>query len=146
MAYIDRDGGAYERRVIQLCRRGDQQVEVLSGRAEGDRVVTNGNLLIDGQAEMNRSFMVGTGPAKEDAPAEMKLDESQAKAVAEFLKVAVLYAHPEEVAEALYMAGQILETTGDGERAIEQYREILENYPEARFARPARERLRDLEP
>lgn len=88
VVYIDREGGAYERHTIKLGRRGDQLAEVLSGLADGDRVVTNGNLLIDGQAEMNRSFMVGTGPAKKDAPAAVKLDESQVKAVAEFLKVA----------------------------------------------------------
>lgn len=90
VVYVDREGGAYERRVVKTGRRGDSLVEILSGVAEGDRVVTNGNLLIDGQAEMNRSFMVGTGPEKTPAPAPAaaKLDEGQAKAVADFLKVA----------------------------------------------------------
>ncbi len=88
VVYLDREGGAYERRVVKPGRRGDHLIEVLSGLSEGDRVVTNGNLLIDGQAEMNRSFMVGTDPAKVGAPAMAKLDDSQAKAVAEFLKVA----------------------------------------------------------
>ncbi|MES2996390.1 MAG: efflux RND transporter periplasmic adaptor subunit [Verrucomicrobiota bacterium] len=82
--YIDR-GGAYERRVVKLGRRGDQLVEILAGLAAGERVVTNGNLLIDGQAEMNRTFMVGT---ESKSPAPNKLDAVQTKAVAEFLKIA----------------------------------------------------------
>ena len=57
VVYIDQDGGAYEHTVIKTGRRGDTLVEVLSGLKEGDAVVTNGNLLIDGQAEMNRAFM-----------------------------------------------------------------------------------------
>jgi len=88
VVYIDREGGAYERRTIRPGRRGDYLVEVLAGLSEGDRVVTNGNLLIDGQAEMNRSFMVGIEPAKPEAPPLAKLDNNQAKAVSEFLKVA----------------------------------------------------------
>lgn len=86
VVYIDREGGAYERRVVKLGRRGDSRSEILSGLEEGDRVVTNGNLLIDGQAEMNRTFLVGAAPAA-TAPAA-KLNDAQAKAVADFLKVA----------------------------------------------------------
>lgn len=88
VVYIDREGGAYERRTIKPGRRGDHLIEVLAGLSEGDRVVTNGNLLIDGQAEMNRSFMVGTEPAKPEAPPLAKLDGNQAKAISEFLTVA----------------------------------------------------------
>ncbi|MEK7952847.1 efflux RND transporter periplasmic adaptor subunit [Luteolibacter soli] len=86
VVYVDRDGGAYERSVVKIGRRGDARIEVLSGLAEGDRVVTNGNLLIDGQAEMNRTFMAGATPAT-TVPVE-KLDDNQTKSVAAFLKVA----------------------------------------------------------
>lgn len=67
-------------------------------------------------------------------------------ALSEFLKVAVLYAHDEEVAEALYMAGQVLEAMGDTDRAVEQYREIGEKHSQARFAIHASRRLRELNP
>lgn len=87
VVYVDHEGGAYERKVVKLGRRGDKLIEIASGLADGDRVVTNGNLLIDGQAEMNRTFMVGTGPEKAEAPAVAKLDANQAKAVEDFLKV-----------------------------------------------------------
>ena len=56
IAFVDQGGGGYARRVLQLGRRGDALIEVLGGLSAGDKVVVNGNLLIDGQAEMNRSF------------------------------------------------------------------------------------------
>lgn len=56
VAYVDLGAGAYARRVVQIGRRGDALVEVRSGLAAGDKVVINGNLLIDGQAELNRGL------------------------------------------------------------------------------------------
>jgi len=54
--YTDQGGGSFARKKVTLGRRGDQFVEVLNGLKEGEKVVTNGLLLIDGQAEMNRVF------------------------------------------------------------------------------------------
>ena len=87
VAYVDQGGGAYSRRVLKLGRRGDALVEVASGLSAGDKVVVNGNLLIDGQAEMNRSF---AEPAATNAPgvALPALTEAQRKAVKEFLALA----------------------------------------------------------
>jgi TolA-binding protein len=65
-------------------------------------------------------------------------------ALSEFLKVALLYANEEEVAEALYLAGNCLEELGDPDRAREQYRELLDTYGETSFARAARARIREL--
>ena len=62
VAFVEQGGGGYARRVLKLGRRGDALIEVLDGLAAGEKVVVNGNLLMDGQAEMNRSFA---------APAEM---------------------------------------------------------------------------
>lgn len=53
VAYVDRGGGAYEQRRLRLGRLGDRHWEVLEGLAEGERVVTHGNLLIDAQAQLN---------------------------------------------------------------------------------------------
>jgi Cu(I)/Ag(I) efflux system membrane fusion protein len=87
VVYVDKTGGAYEHTVLKTGRRGDTLVEVLSGLKEGDQVVTNGNLLIDGQAEMNRAFMA---PPETTIPvtAQTGLSEAQNKSIAEFLKVA----------------------------------------------------------
>ena len=56
IAFVDEGGGGYARRVLKIGRRGDALVEVLDGVEAEEKVVVNGNLLMDGQAEMNRSF------------------------------------------------------------------------------------------
>ncbi|MDB6077322.1 MAG: cusB 1 [Akkermansiaceae bacterium] len=87
VVYVDRQSGAYERTPVKLGRRGDALVEVLSGLTKGDRVVTNGNLLIDGQAEMNRSF--ATAPTKDtgSSPKITVLSKEQQSAIGDFLKL-----------------------------------------------------------
>jgi Cu(I)/Ag(I) efflux system membrane fusion protein len=87
VVYIDQGGGAYEQAVLKTGRRGDTHIEVLSGVKEGDAVVTNGNLLIDGQAEMNRAFMT---PPEETMPVTTQagLNAEQNKSIAEFIVVA----------------------------------------------------------
>lgn len=73
VVYLDRDG-AYEQRSVRLGRAADAEWEVLAGLTEGDRVVVNGNLLIDAQAQLNRSGQPpghdhGAPPAPTGAPA-----------------------------------------------------------------------------
>jgi Cu(I)/Ag(I) efflux system membrane fusion protein len=87
VAYVDQGGGAFSRRVLKLGRRGDALVEVASGLSAGDKVVVNGNLLIDGQAEMNRAF---AEPTATNAPAAAlpALTDAQRKAVKDFLALA----------------------------------------------------------
>jgi len=52
-AYIDKGGGAYERRRLKLGRQSDEFWEMLKGVDEGESVVTSGNVLIDSQAQFN---------------------------------------------------------------------------------------------
>ena len=54
VAYVDHSDGNFEQRTLRLGRRGDALVEVLAGLNEGDKVVTTGALLIDGQAQLAR--------------------------------------------------------------------------------------------
>lgn len=87
VVYVDRGEGAYARTVVKPGRRGDALLEIVSGLKDGDKVVTNGNLLIDGQAEMNRSFMNAQEPPTRES--EMKsLNEEQQSALIAFLKMA----------------------------------------------------------
>lgn len=86
VVYVDQDGGAYARTVVKLGRHGDKLMEVLSGIKPGSKVVTNGNLLIDGQAEMNRSFMSPVQPMKIAAPLA-KLSAAQTEAIRSFVKM-----------------------------------------------------------
>lgn len=92
VVYIEAEGGAYERRVVQLGRRGDTEQEILTGLKPAERVVTNGNLLIDGQAEMNRAFMppaasAATKPAATATP-PAALTDTQTASVSQFIKLA----------------------------------------------------------
>jgi membrane fusion protein, copper/silver efflux system len=86
VVYVSQGEGAYARTIVKLGRRGDKVVEILSGLSEGDKVVTHGNLLLDGQAEMNRSF---AGEPGLDMKTNMvPLTDTQKKAVEAFVKVA----------------------------------------------------------
>lgn len=62
-------------------------------------------------------------------------------ALSEFLKVALLFAHEDEVAEALWLAGCTLADDGDDERAAEQLRKLVRDHPRTSWAEQARERL-----
>ena len=53
VVYVDLGGGGYEQRAVKLGRRGDESWEILDGLDAGDRVVTQGNLMIDSQAQLN---------------------------------------------------------------------------------------------
>lgn len=87
VVYVDQGGGAYARTPVKTGRRGDTLVEITSGLRAGDKVVTNGNLLIDGQAELNRSF---TTPVSAPMPVAMTatLTEPQQQAIRDFIRVA----------------------------------------------------------
>jgi Cu(I)/Ag(I) efflux system membrane fusion protein len=52
VVYVERDLNTYAAREIRIGRVGDAFAEVLSGLAEGDRVVTEGGLILDGQAQL----------------------------------------------------------------------------------------------
>lgn len=87
VAFVDQGGGGYARRVVQLGRRGDALVEILGGLSAGDKVVVNGNLLMDGQAEMNRSFATHA-PAPEITTAASTypaLSDAERQATKDFL-------------------------------------------------------------
>ncbi|MCP3919541.1 MAG: tetratricopeptide repeat protein [bacterium] len=101
-------------------RRGARQA--LARVVQGDR----GVLSAQARIELGR-LALASGEAEE--------------ALSEFLKVAVLYAHDEEVSEALYLAGQVLEGQGDRVQALAQYDELLTKHPKTRFAARAKERV-----
>ncbi len=62
-------------------------------------------------------------------------------ALSEFLKVALLFGYEEEVAEAWLMSGQCLELQGKSAQAREQYKSLLEKYPNSSSADEALRRL-----
>ncbi|MEJ1974068.1 MAG: efflux RND transporter periplasmic adaptor subunit [Lacunisphaera sp.] len=57
VVFVDRGNRSYVAREIQLGRIGDTTAEVLDGLAAGDRVVIQGALLLDGQAQLAHAAM-----------------------------------------------------------------------------------------
>ena len=80
-----------DRATFARIARSDCLDQVLDGIAAGEKVVVNGNLLMDGQAEMNRSYSspaemtVATNAPPTGLPA---LTEAQQTAVKDFLALA----------------------------------------------------------
>ena len=54
MVYVDGANGVYEPRKIKLGLVGDEYAEVLGGLKEGEKVVTQGNLLVDAEEQISQ--------------------------------------------------------------------------------------------
>lgn len=52
VAYVAVAEGRYEQRRVRVGRVGDEGVEILEGLTEGERVVVQGNLMIDAEAQL----------------------------------------------------------------------------------------------
>lgn len=86
LAYIELGNGAYEPRPLLLGLRGDRDVEVKSGLAEGERVVTQGALLLDAQAQLHQLVRPQATPSTPSATTGQDLTPEQTAAIADFLK------------------------------------------------------------
>lgn len=75
VVFVDRGNRAYAAREISLGRIGDTTAEVLAGLAEGDRVVTQGALLLDGQAQLAHAATGGNH--EHDTPAPSKVSAAE---------------------------------------------------------------------
>lgn len=53
---LDRGDGRFEPREVKLGRKGDGYVEALSGVQDGDRVVSDGNFLIDAESNLQAAL------------------------------------------------------------------------------------------
>lgn len=70
VVFIEQADRTYAARRVSLGRVGDDQVEILSGLHDGDRVVTEGALLLDSQAQLARAAITGDDPGHQHhAPA-----------------------------------------------------------------------------
>jgi Cu(I)/Ag(I) efflux system membrane fusion protein len=80
IVFVEQNGDSFERREVKVGRKGATRVEVLAGLREGETVATAGNLLMDGQAELNGT---PAAPMPPEGP-----DENARPAIENFLKVA----------------------------------------------------------
>jgi len=82
LVFVEMASGHYTQRPVRLGRWGDTEVEVLDGLTDGERVVTQGALLLDAQAQLNAVAMGATPkPASASAPNRPPLDAAQQGAV-----------------------------------------------------------------
>ena len=59
---IERGEGRFEPRVVKIARRGDGYAEIVDGVVEGDRVVVNGNFLIDAESNLQAALKAFSEP------------------------------------------------------------------------------------
>ncbi len=76
VVFVAQANRTYAGREIQLGRVGDTAVEVLAGLAEGDQVVTQGALLLDGQAQLAHAA-IGGGGHDHGTPAPRKVSAAE---------------------------------------------------------------------
>jgi Cu(I)/Ag(I) efflux system membrane fusion protein len=55
VVYVENSSGEYEQRAVKTGRVGDEGIEILEGVNDGERVVAQGNLMIDAEARLHRS-------------------------------------------------------------------------------------------
>ncbi len=55
VVYVEKSTGEYEQRAVRTGRVGDEGIEILEGLKEGERVVAQGNLMIDAEAQLRGS-------------------------------------------------------------------------------------------
>jgi Cu(I)/Ag(I) efflux system membrane fusion protein len=67
--YVEKAPGNYEQRSVKAGRVGDNQVEILEGLDAGEKVVVQGNLMIDAEAQL-RSGIEMAGMEKGTKPPE----------------------------------------------------------------------------
>ena len=52
LVFMDRGQGQYEQTLVKLGRRSQDEVEVMEGLKEGDRIVTSANFLLDAESKL----------------------------------------------------------------------------------------------
>ncbi len=80
VVYVEKTAGVYEPREVQVGVAGDELWEIAGGLSENDRVVTSGNLLLDGQSQINR-------PPKPPTTRTHSLADAQRKAALDFFAI-----------------------------------------------------------
>lgn len=68
IVYVENAQGRYEQRPVRVGASGDEGVEILEGLRDGERVVTEGNLMIDAEAQL-RHGVTAAAPPPENAAA-----------------------------------------------------------------------------
>lgn len=141
---------ACEQTLAQLAKSTPDFANLAEAELWRGRALSARNQARAARQAFGRTLALDAGASVLSADARIGLGKlSQAEgepeaALSEFLKVAVLFADPDAVAEALCLAGACLETLGDPVNAAKRYDEVLADYPTTAFADTARAALRRL--
>jgi Cu(I)/Ag(I) efflux system membrane fusion protein len=125
--YIDKGEGAFEQRVVKLGRRSGDRIEILEGVEAGEKVVVNGSLLIDSQAQLN--LAVAGSPAPHD---DTKHEHAVATNDQQQAAVDVNAAELEPFFQVVHELGQALASDD-----VKTYNERAANLPVPKEARIA---------
>ena len=68
IVFVDRGDGTFEPREVRLGLRLPEAVEVLEGLAEGERIVTAGNFLVDSESRLKAALESAARPARSASP------------------------------------------------------------------------------
>ncbi len=133
--FIARDDGkdrAASARANLLVGRG--RIE-LKDYAAAEAALTKVTQLSDGELAAEAQFRLG-----ESRRDRGELDGS----VDAFLKLSILYTHPQWVSQGLLLAGRCFEDRDQKDKARKLYAELLQRFPESESAKEARNRLGSL--
>lgn len=74
VAYVENGAGQYEQRAVKTGRIGDEGIEIVEGLKDGDRVVTQGNLMIDAEAQLRSGVGAGGDSAAQALPVQKEVE------------------------------------------------------------------------
>lgn len=97
VVYVENGSGQYEQRGVKTGRIGDEGIEILSGLKAGEKVVTQGNLMIDAEAQLRS----GTGMANGHASLALPSQKDAEAFLAQLAQVSAALAAEDTVAVVL---------------------------------------------
>lgn len=95
VVYVEAADGTYEQRAVTTGRVGDEGIEILEGVTAGEKVVTQGNLMIDAEVQLRHGAQP---PAATPAPTPMVEQKEAAAFLAQLAKVSEALAADDSVA------------------------------------------------
>jgi len=74
VVYVENGASQYEQRAVKTGRIGDEGIEILDGLKEGERVVTQGNLMIDAEAQLRSGISMDSEHTAHPIPAQKEVE------------------------------------------------------------------------
>jgi len=74
VVYVENGASQYEQRAVKTGRIGDEGIEILDGLKEGERVVTQGNLMIDAEVQLRSGTAMDSEHTTHPMPAQKEVE------------------------------------------------------------------------